>query len=313
MSLPSPVRRAAAVALAPLLLAGCVSTRTAGRHDITPEMGGAQVSGDTGGVQVTVFADDDDREAGVVGPRFVHSELERREKGRWVPVFKALQPAWTVLDLPPGRYRVRFTAQLDEEGNASRLEDEGRTFRVKKGEVSEVEATLEHFPTGLVVAGVVTAVVAAVFLDEWLGDHDLPTPPLPLELLADAVFHLTIDLAAFHAEGPGRPDLGPAVTSHFPEEGALVAARKVRVVFAFSEPLNALDVEPEAIAVLAEKAGLVAGTVAYDSERWWLTWDAAEDLPRDDVLHVTLAPGAFEDLGGNETEEPRTFTFRTAG
>jgi hypothetical protein len=298
-----PLRRGSALVLIPLLLAGCVSTRTAGHRDI---------DGEVGGVQVTVFADDDDREAGVVGPRFVQGDLERREGGRWVPVFKALSPTWTVVDLPPGKYRVRFSARLDEQGNAVALEDEGRVFRVREGEVTEVETTIEHFPTGLVVAGIVTAVVAAVILDELLDDLDLPTPPLPSPVLADAVFHLTIDLAAFHAEAPGRPDLGPAVTSHFPEQGALVAARTVRVVFSFSEPLNPRDVEADAITVVAEKAGLVAGAVAYDPERWWLTWDAASDLPRDDVFHVTLAADAFEDLGGNEMPAPVTFTFRTA-
>jgi hypothetical protein len=264
-----------------------------------------------GGVQVTVFADDDDREAGVVGPRFVHGDLERREGNRWVPVFKALSPTWTVVDLPPGRYRVRFTAQLDSEGNATALDDEGREFRVKQGKVTEVETTLSHFPTGLVVAGVVTAVVAAVLLDDWFDDLDLPTPPLPTPILADAIFHLTIDLAAFHAEAPGRPDLGPAVTSHFPEDGAVVAAGTVRVLFAFSEPLNARDLEASAITVVAEQAGLIPGVVAYDPERWWLTWDAEGNLPRGDVFHATLAPGTFEDLGGNETSDPVTFTFQT--
>jgi Bacterial Ig-like domain len=302
MARTSPARRAASLLLMPLLLAGCVSVRTTRSP---------QVGADDGGVAVRVFADDDARRSGVPGPPFVVGELERREGNRWRPVFRSLKPEWTVIDLPPGKYRVRFPAVLDEGGNAVRTDDDGRVVRVRKGEVTEVEATLDHFPTGLVVAGVVTAVVAAVLLHDWLDDHDLPTPPLPDPLLADVLFHLTVEVPFSAGCCAGRPDPPPVVTSHFPEEGALVAARRVRVLFALSEPLDPDEVEGDAVTVLAEKTGLVAGGVTYDPANWWVVWQPDEDLPRDDLFHVTLGAEAVEDLGGNELPAPATFTFRT--
>lgn len=310
-------RRAIAALAISSLLAGCVSTRTIGRRDLDEHL----ARPDAGGVQVTTYASDDDRRAGVVGPRFVHAELERRNGRTWRTVFKALGPTWGVVDLPPGKYRLRFTSSLDDAGNAQRIEDAGRTFRIKAGEVTELQATLEHFPTGLVVAGVVTAVVVAAILFDWLDDVDLPDLPPPPPLVADAIFHITLDLATLpdyphyagpHNAGEERLDLPPSVTSHFPEDGSIVAARRLRIVFAFSEPLNPNDIEPQGITVVAEKAGLVAGHTVYDPEHWWLTWEADQDLPTGDKLHVTLDPEAAEDQGGHELGGPVTFTFTTA-
>lgn len=296
------LRRFAALLQIPLLLAGCVSVRTAQSPG----------DGDLGGVSVRVFPDDDARRDGVLGPRFVVGELERRADGGWHPVFKAMGPTWTVVDLPPGKYRVRFPALLDDQGNAVATDDRGEVFRVRPGEVTEVEATLDHFPTGLVVVGVAAAVVAAVLLHEWLDDHDLPTPSLPHEVLGDAIFHLTIHAVFFDPYPyPGVVDPPPVVTSHFPEEEALVAARRVRVVFALSEPLDPAGMGGDAVTVVAEDAGRVPGLTSYDPARWWVVWEADGDLPRHDLLHVTLAAESVEDLGGNELREPASFTFRT--
>lgn len=296
------LRRLAALLQIPLLLVGCVSVRTAQ----------APGDGELGGVSVHVFPDDDARRDGVPGPRFVVGELERRADGSWHPVFKAMGPTWTVVDLPAGKYRVRFPALLDDQGNAMATDDRGEVFRVRPGEVTEVEATLDHFPTGLVVVGVAAAVVAAVLLHDWLQDHDLPTPPLPHEVLEDAIFHLTIQVAFFDPYPyPGVVDPPPVVTSHFPEEEALVAARRVRVVFALSEPLDPAGVEADAVTVVADGTGLVPGRTSYDPTRWWVVWEAADDLPRADLFHVTLEAKAVEDMGGNELLEPATFTFRT--
>ncbi len=282
-----------------LLFSGCVSVRTTGSH---------ATGSDIGGVQVTVFADDGARKAGQVGPGFVVSHLERRQGKTWQPVFHSLRPAWSVVDLPPGRYRLHFPAVLDDEGNAVRLDGEGTIFRVRKGKVSEVETTLEHVPKGWIVAGVVAAVVVGVILADEL---DLPDPPAGLDHLVDAAFHLTLDAAAFGECCLELAYTAPVITSHFPEDDALVAARTVRVVFASSEPLDPAEVEAGAVTVLAEGAGLVPGSVIYDPENWWLVWSPDGDLPRGDTLHVTLAADAFEDLGGNELGEPVSFSFKT--
>lgn len=286
------------------LLAGCVSVR---------HVGSQAVESEGGGVAVRVFADDAARKADALSPRFVVGELDRQTAGSWQPVFRSLDPAWTVLDLPPGKYRLQFPALLDDAGNALRTEDEGRTFRVKAGQISKLEATLSHTPKALIAAGVVTAVVAGVLLHDWLDDHGLPKPPLRPDLLVDVAFAITLDFAHPSVWGPGPPGRPPVVTSHFPQNDALVAARRVRVIFALSEPLGATELPAETVTVLAEDAGLVPGYVTYDPNQWWVTWESNEDLPSDDVLHVTLDPDDIEDLGGRELAAPVSFSFRTAG
>jgi len=288
---------------AQLALAGCVSVRTTGSRP---------VPGPGGGVSVRVFADDDARRAGTPGPAGVMGELQRRDGGSWTTVFRSLDPTWAVAGLPPGSYRLRVPARLDEAGNVVRVDEKAVQVKVREGQVTEAEVILRHVDTGAVVAGAVAVVLAAVLLHEWLDDHDLPAPPLPPPEVLDAIVWVSIDLAASPGwQGPAdvRP---PQVTSHFPAAGALVAALRPRVVLSFSEPLRAGEIEPEGVAVLSEKAGLIPGVLSYDAERWLLTWAPRADLPAGDAIHVTLAAGAVEDLGGNELEGAATFTFATA-
>ena len=125
-------------------------------------------------------------------------ELERKSGKSWEPVFRSLEPAWSVLGLPPGDYRLRFTSRLDERGEPVALDERPRSVKVRAGEVSEVDAVLEHVDTGLVVVGVIAAVAAAVLLHDWLDEHDLPVPPLPPlppPAVADAIFWISLDLA----------------------------------------------------------------------------------------------------------------------
>jgi hypothetical protein len=257
---------------------------------------------------VQVFADDNARRTGKPSPAGIMGELDRKEGAGWVPVFRSLNPAWTVAGLTPGKYRVRFPARLDEAGNVVRLEGEATEVKVKDGKITDVNAVLDHVDTALVVAGV----VAAVLIAKYVSDHGLPEPPpLPPELL-DIFFYVTIDLRA----GPGwtgvSDKLAPAVTSHFPATDALVAARRPRVVFSFSEPLRPQEVEPEGVMVLGEAGGLAPGQVSYDVQNWWVVWQPQVDLTPGDTYHVTLTQDAVEDLAGNEPEAPTTFTFKTA-
>lgn len=304
--------RAGALALATLLFASCFSVQTRQR----PLASAASPDRSTGGIALSVFADDSARKAGNPGPRGLFVELERKERGSYVPVFRSLEPTWSVMGLAPGEYRLRFPSRLDTGGNVQPLAERPRLVRVKAGEVSEVNAVLEHVNKGLIVAGVVAAVAAAVLLDDWLDDHDLPTPPLPPPpppQLLDAIFWISLDLAnappgPWTAAGPARP---PVVTSHFPPDEALVAAHKLRVTFALSEPLAPGSIEPDAVAVLGETSGPLPGHVTYDAERWWIVWEPDGDLPRDDLFHVTLREEGVEDQDGQDLAAPATFTFRT--
>ncbi|MEM7482178.1 MAG: Ig-like domain-containing protein [Acidobacteriota bacterium] len=305
-----PSRAAVAAALALLLFSGCVSVRTAGvvEHE-----------GDLGGVEVRVFPDDRARRAGAIGPRYVETVLEREHRGAWQPVFRALSPAWSVVELPPGRYRLRLPSLLDETGAEVPLDAEGKIFRVRPGEVQQVEATVSHVPRAWIAAGVLTAVVAAIVLDEWLEDHDLPRPPPLPDVVLDAVFHLTVDLAVYSWVGEGRRgaggpvDLAPVVTSTFPQDGTTVAASWVRLVFALSEPLAVVDSAAVRVAALCgdESYGLEGQTI-YDPERWWVTWEPDEDLPAGCEIDVTLDASGIADPGGNGLFGEGAFSFRTA-
>ena len=304
-----------ALLVAALLLNSCLSVQT--RHHPITGGGGAGVTDGSGGIALQVFADDDAQKAGTPGPRGLFIELERKEGTRFTPVFRSLEPAWSVMGLPPGEYRLRFPARLDDQGNAVKLDEEPRVIKVLAGEVTEVDTVLEHVDKGLIVAGVIAAVALAVFLDV----HDLPVPPLPPipppPGVLDAVFWISLDAATPPVYGPpggwvpAGPGRTPVVTSHFPPDGARVAADRVRITFALSAPLDAHTLQDDGITILGEKSGLLPGHTSYDGDRWWLVWEGDDDLPRDETLHVTLAQDAVEDAGGNELAMPVSFTFTT--
>lgn len=286
-----------------LVVSGCVSVRHAESRP---------ADGPGGGVAVRVFADDASRKAGRPGPPGVLGELERREGEAWRPVFRSLDPSWTVAGLAPGTYRVRFPAVLDESGNVVRMDERAFTVKVEEGRISDTEVTLRHVDTALVAAGVVAAVAAAIVLADFLDDNDLPDLPVPPPELAEAAFYITMDIisaATWQGVGDTMP---PAVTSHFPAHGALVAARRPKVIFALSEPPAATEVEGQGVTVLGEKSGLAAGDLAVDAEQWWLVWTPRHDLQPGDTFHVTLAADALEDTGGNELRDAVSFTFSTA-
>lgn len=284
-------------------LVGCTSIRQVGTRPF---------EGEGGAVRVRVFADDDAREAGRVLPARIVGELERQEKRAWKPVFRSIEPAWTVAGLAPGRYQIVFSARLNAEGEVEGLE---RTVRlpvdVAEGQVAEVEVVLDHVSTGMIVAGVAAAVVAAVLLSDWLDDVDLPAPPLPPAWVADTVFWITLDLATEPGVWVERPP-GPTVTSHFPRAGERVEAARPRAVFVLSEPLDAASVRPDAIRVTDAEGRLLPGRTEWDGERWWLVWEPEEDLPRGATLHVELdAEGLAADTG-LPFAGPVGFDFETA-
>jgi hypothetical protein len=286
-----------------LSMAGCVSVDTTGTRP---------AEGPGGGVAVRVFADDAARKAGKVGPAGIVGELERREGERWVPVFRSLNPAWTVAGLAPGTYRLRFPARLDDAGNVVRMDERIEQVKVTEGMIVETQVILEHVDKALVVAGVVVAVLAAVVVADYLDDHGLPDVPLPPPEVVEAAFYITMDVVAAATWSGVGDELPPTVTSHFPAAGALVAARRPRIIFALSEPLRPDEVEGQAVTVLAEQGGLIDGDTSYDEENWWVVWTPRQDFPAGDTIRVTLAAEALEDRAGNELREAVSFGFRTA-
>lgn len=299
----SPFRRAVAGLVAVALLAGCATARVAGRHP---------APGQGGGVRVRVFADDDARRAGRVLDGALSGALERREKQGWTPVFRSLDPAWTVAGLLPGRYRVRFDDTLDAAGRARGLERPvARSVEVRAGELVEVEVILDHVSPAMVAAGAVAVVAAAVLLHEWLDDVDLPTPPPPPAWLVDTVFWVTLDVATTPSTWVPRAS-SAQVTSHFPRADDLVAAPRVRVVFALSEPIAPAALAADAVTVETADGGLLPGDVSWDARRWWVVWTPAADLPRAARLTATLHADRLADPAGNPLAAAASFEFRTA-
>jgi hypothetical protein len=295
-------RRALAAGLVALLLGGCLSVR-ARRADGVP--------GDGGGVSLRVYADDDARRAGAVGPPGISSELACWRDGRWTPVFRSLQPTWTVTGLEPGRCRVSFPSRFDEDGQVRRLDEKSRKVRVRAGEVTEVDATLRHVSKPLVVAGVAAGVVAAVLLHDWLDDLDLPTPEPPW-WLADVAVQVAIDLAVagpHTVAGPYGP--GPVVSGHHPAAGGVVEPGHVEVVFSLAQPVDLERLDSGGVTVTDRHGHRVSGYLQYDADQWWLVWRADEPLPGDETFHVTLAADALHDVHGRTLPRPTTFTFHT--
>lgn len=284
------------------LAAGCATVREAGRHPGT---------GDLGAIHVAAFADDDARGAGHPFDGAVSGVLERQSGRQWIPIFRSIAPTWTVASLEPGRYRVRFDARLDPRGAPEALERPvGKIVKVHPGEVVDVELILDHVSPAMVAAGAAAVVVAAVLLHRWLDDHDLPHPPLPPPEVVNAAFWVTLDLA--NAPPDWRPvQDAPLVTSHFPLEGDLVAARRVRVLFSLSEPIDPSRLGSDAVSVSTAAGERLPGRVSWDPNRWWIVWEPATDLPPGTEITASLDPGQTIDDDGLPLTGPASFRFRT--
>lgn len=299
-----PFRRGAAGLVAVALLAGCATARVAGRHPAP--------AGPGGGIHLTVFADDDARKARRVLDGSLSGVLERREAKSWTPVFRSLDPSWTVAGLAPGRYRVRFDDRLDPTGHAKGLERPvSQAVDVREGEIVEVEVILDHVSPAMVAAGAAAVVVAAVLLHDWLDDADLPLPPPPPAWLVDTVFWVTLDVATDPSTWVPRVR-APQVTSHFPHADDLVAAPRVRVVFALSEPIDPASLAPDGVIVETADGTPLPGRVGWDADRWWVTWTPTEDLPRAETLTATLAAEGLRNPDGDLLAASASFRFRTA-
>jgi hypothetical protein len=295
--------RRLALFLAASLLAACATIREAGRG-ASPDPGGA--------VRLAVFADDDQRQAGALLGGSVASVLEREQEGTWAALFRSLDPSWTVAGLAPGRYRIRIDAALDDAGRAEALERPvARTVDVRDGEAVDVEVVLDHVSPALVAAGAVGVVIAAVLLHEWLDDLDLPAPPRPPAWAVEAAFWVTLDLATPQPTWVLRATT-PQVTSHFPRSGDLVAAPRVRVVLALSEPVDPRLLGDDAIVVESADGVRLPGRVSWDARRWWVCWEPEEDLPRATDLRVTLDGARVVDPAGHPLAAPFSFEFSTA-
>ena len=156
-----PVARLLLVALAPLALDGCVSIGVS-RAALEPPPGASAPP--TGALAVSVFEKAGDRDAGRVASFPVLSELARVTDSGEEAVGRSMAPAWSLADLPPGKYRLRVTRRLTAEGDIEALENPGdRTFEISAGEKTTVSVVLKKVPVFWIVVAALT-VVALVIL-----------------------------------------------------------------------------------------------------------------------------------------------------
>ncbi len=156
-----PVARLLLVALAPLALDGCVSIGVSRAALDSPPGASAPL---TGALAVSVFEKAGDRDAGRVAAFPVLSELARVTGSGEEAVGRSMAPAWSLADLPPGKYRLRVTRRLTAEGDIETLENPGdKTFEVSAGGKTTLSVVLKKVPVFWIVVAALT-IVALVIL-----------------------------------------------------------------------------------------------------------------------------------------------------
>src|ERR1017187_5402207 len=280
-----PVSRLLLVALAPLALDGCVSigvSRTA--LDFPP---GASAPL-TGALTVSVFEKAGDRDAGRVVAFPILSELARVSDSGEEAVGRSMAPAWTLADLPPGKYRLRVTRRLTAEGDIEALENPGdKTFEVSAGKKSTVSVVLKKVPV-LAAVTIVALLVLAI-----AGARHLPPPP-PLPPLAP--IFVVIPVGGHGDSGPSAP----GAADIFPAKGSLVSARRVAATFLLTAPLASDGVGEDAVLALGSKSGEIAGAVSYLPRDGLLRFSPSRDFAPGETVTVTLDLSKLRGAGGRE-------------
>lgn len=298
-SLLRPVARLLLVALAPLALDGCVSIGVSRTALDSPPGASAPLAG---ALAVSVFERAGDRDAGRVASFPVLSELSRLTDLGEEGVGRSMAPAWSLLDLPPGKYRLRVTRRLTAEGDIEALENPGdKTFEVSAGEKTTVSIVLKKVPVFWIVVAALTVVALVILaIAGSRHGHLPPPPPLPLP----PVF-VVIPLGG-HDEA-GMP--APAAADVFPAKGSMVSARRVTVTFLLSAPLAPDGVGENAVLALGSKSGEIAGAVSYLPRDGLLRFSPWRDFAPGETVTVTLDLSKLRGAGGQEGSGKVSTTF----
>jgi hypothetical protein len=282
-NLRSSVARALLIAIAPFALDGCVSIGVRRADLEAPPEPSAPPSG---AVTVAIYDKAADRDAGRHASFPVLSELARVDKGETL-VARSMNTAYTVKDLPPGRYRLRVTKRIDDKGDIVPLDHPGdQAFDVAAGERTVVSVVLRKVPVFWIVVAVITIVAIVVLVIIGIDRHALPKPP-PLPPLPPVA--ITIPLGPGGGEGgTAAAPPAPAAVDVFPAPGSVVAARRVAVTFLLSMPLAAGGIDEGAVLAVGTSSGDVRGTTSFLSDELLLRFAPSQDLVPGEEVTVTL-------------------------
>jgi hypothetical protein len=268
------VARLLLLALSPLAFDGCTSlgvVRTAGAGS-----GAAKL-------EVFVFADRSARDGDVPIDHPVFTHLFRVEGAREVSVARSLAARWTLEDLPPGRYRLEATKEIDARGDIRDLPSRGSTsFALAAGETARVEVLRKQVPVVLIILAAVTVVLLAILAIHLADDAHLPHPPVPP--LPPFPVAVAVDLSFALARDRGPQ---PGVADVFPAPGSVVAARRVAVSFLLVAPL-AQTPAPEAVIALGSTSGEIDGAITYLPREQLLRFLPERDFAPGETVTVTL-------------------------
>jgi hypothetical protein len=302
----SSVARLLLIAIAPFALDGCVSIGVSRADLPAPPDPGAPPAG---AVTVAVYdkAADRDADRHVAFP--VLSDLSRVEKNGEVLIARSMNATYTVTDLPPGRYRIRITKRIDDQGNVVALDNPGdKTFEVAAGERTVVSVVLKKVPVFWIVVAVITIIAVVVLVIIGIDKGKLPKPP-PLPPLPPVA--ITIPIGPGGGEGgTGAP--APAAVDVFPAPGSVVAAKRVAVTFLLSMPLAAGGIDEGAVLAVGTSSGAPGGLTSYDPNEQFLRFTPSQDFVAGEEVTVTLDLSKLHGETGRTGSGRFSTTFKVA-
>jgi hypothetical protein len=288
-------------ALAPFALDGCVSVGLARSLRDGGESG-------TGEVSVAVYRTTGDRDSGVPVHHPVLAELTRIENGTRTTVARSMSSSWSLGDLPPGRYALRTSKKIDENGDVVPLKGPiEKEFALRAGERLEAKVVLEKVPVFWIVLAAITVIFLVVLAIDAAGDIPLPSLP-PLPDLAPVFVGVALEIPLEDTSGPHAVE--PGVADVFPAPGSVVAARRVAVSFFVTVPLDERSVEDGAILAVGSLSGEIPGTVEWMEEERLLRFLPAQDFRKGEDITVTLDLGKVESAAGRSGNGRATTTFQ---
>ncbi len=294
------VARLLLVGLAPLALDGCVSI------GLARSMRDGGNSG-SGVVAVSVFATTGDRDSGVPVSHPVLAELARIENGVRTTVARSMSSSWSLGDLPPGRYVLRTSKKIDENGDVVPLKGPiDKEFEVRAGERVEAKVVLERVPVLLIVLAIITIVFLVVLAIDAAGDGRLPLPPPPP--LPPSFVGVALEIPFGSTSVPAAFE--PGVADVFPAPGSVVAARRVAVSFFVTVPLDPGSIEEGAVLAVGSLSGEIPGRVEWREEERLLRFLPSQDFRPGETVTVTLDLGRVESGRGRSGSGRATTTFR---